>query len=152
MSSDPPPSGDPLWQGGDRTDESTDPRWRPQPQQPQESRWEPSQGGWQPDGRGQAPVAPGSATTALVLGICGIVVCPLVLSIPAWIIGKNARDECERIPGRPGWGNANAGYILGIIGTVLGILVIVAFLVWFVALASLVDSASDLSDFDTTYD
>ena len=69
------------------------------------------------------------ATTALVLGILGIVVCQ-ILGPFAWSIGKKeleAIDAGRRPPENRG--NANAGKILGIIGTVLlglGILVGIA--------------------------
>lgn len=69
------------------------------------------------------------ATTALVLGILGIVVCQ-ILGPFAWSIGKKeleAIDAGRRPPENRG--NANAGKILGIIGTVmlgLGILAGVA--------------------------
>ena len=69
------------------------------------------------------------ATTALVLGILGIVVCQ-ILGPFAWSIAKKeleAIDAGRRPPENRG--NANAGKILGIIGTVmlgLGILVGVA--------------------------
>jgi hypothetical protein len=68
------------------------------------------------------------ATTALVLGILSIVICQL-LGPFAWYIGKQeleAIDAGRRPPDNRG--NANAGKILGIVGTVLlgiGILVII---------------------------
>src|SRR5689334_11609335 len=46
------------------------------------------------------PPAHGSATTALVLGILGLVFCPLVLSIPAWIIGRKAMREIDASGGQ----------------------------------------------------
>ncbi|MEV4423577.1 DUF4190 domain-containing protein [Patulibacter sp. NPDC049589] len=142
----PPPSGDPLWHGRAREGEPPDPGWQAPLQQPPPGWGPPPQQQWSPDPYGQygqAPPSSGSATTALVLGICGIVLCPLVLSIPAWIIGKNARDEAERLPGRPNWGNANAGYILGIIGTILGIVAVVIVVIYLVVIAAAVDSIDD---------
>ena len=59
------------------------------------------------------------ATTALVLGILGIVICG-VLAPFAWNIGNKelaAIDAGRRDPSNRG--TANAGRILGIIGTVL---------------------------------
>lgn len=59
------------------------------------------------------------ATTALVLGILGIVICGLLAPF-AWYIGSKeveAIDEGRRPPENRG--TANAGKILGIIGTVL---------------------------------
>lgn len=143
-----PPSGDPSWRGDDRPRDGPDARWQ-QPSQPtQQHGWGPPQQGWQPDPYGPPAQAPGSATTALVLGILGIVLCPLVLSIPAWIVGKNARDEAEQLPGRPGWGNANAGYVLGIIGTVLGIVLVVAMVIYLIVVAAVVSEVDEFTNED----
>lgn len=59
------------------------------------------------------------ATTILVLGIIGLVLCQLLGPI-AWVMGNNelqAIDAGRRAPENRG--TANAGRILGIIGTVL---------------------------------
>jgi TRAP-type C4-dicarboxylate transport system permease small subunit len=59
------------------------------------------------------------ATTALVLGILGMVACG-VLAPFAWSIGKRAVTEIDASQGRLGGrGTANAGYILGVIGSIL---------------------------------
>src|SRR6478672_11417261 len=59
------------------------------------------------------------ATTALILGILGIVVCGLIAPF-AWRMGKRTVDEIDASQGRLGGrGSAQAGYILGLIGTVL---------------------------------
>ena len=78
------------------------------------------------------------STTALVLGILGIVVCG-ILGPFAWYIGNRevrAIDEGRRDPSNRG--SANAGKILGIVGTVLlGLGVIVGIVVLlFVIVAS----------------
>ncbi|MDP9144998.1 MAG: DUF4190 domain-containing protein [Actinomycetota bacterium] len=69
------------------------------------------------------------ATTALVLGILGIVVCQ-VLAPFAWVMGNKemqAIDAGRRPPENRG--SANAAKILGIVGTVLlGLFVIGAIL------------------------
>lgn len=77
-----------------------------------------------------SPYPEGSqATTALVLGILGIVTCPILAPI-AWQLGTKeleAIDGGRRDPANRG--NANVGRILGIVGTVLlgiGILILVA--------------------------
>jgi hypothetical protein len=76
------------------------------------------------------------ATTALVLGILGLVACS-VLAPFAWSTGKKAVDEIDAAGGRLGGrGQAQAGYIMGVIGTVLLGLGLVA-LVGFVGLAVL---------------
>ena len=59
----------------------------------------------------------GKAVAALVLGICGLVVCPLVLSIPAVIFATLARSEIRESRGRLGGASlAQAGLVLGWIG------------------------------------
>ena len=58
------------------------------------------------------------ATTALVLGIVAIVICGGLLSPVAWWIGKKSVNEIDASQGRLGGrGAAQAGYILGIVGT-----------------------------------
>ncbi|MGI8701588.1 MAG: DUF4190 domain-containing protein [Nocardioidaceae bacterium] len=68
------------------------------------------------------------ATTALVLGILGIVVCSILAPF-ALVIGRNSLREIDASGGRLGGrGKAQAGYICGIIGTVLlavGLVVVV---------------------------
>lgn len=59
------------------------------------------------------------ATTILVLGILGVVVCQFLAPV-AWVMGNNelqAIDAGRRNPENRG--TANAGRILGIVGTVL---------------------------------
>lgn len=65
------------------------------------------------------------ATTALVLGILGLVVCG-VLAPFALVIGRNSVREIDASGGQLGGrGKAQAGYICGIIGTVLLCLAVV---------------------------
>ena len=88
----------------------------------------------------------GKAITALVLGICGILVCPVLLSIPALILGYQARGEIDGSGGRQsGRGMAVAGIVLGWIGVVLGVLGII-----FVVLAVLGAIEGGELDFETT--
>ena len=64
------------------------------------------------------PVHPQS-TTALVLGVIGLAACQLVAPI-AWAIGNKAVKEIDASGGAYGGrGEANAGKILGIVGTCL---------------------------------
>lgn len=96
-----------------------------------------------PYGGAAAPKHP-SATTAMVLGIIalgGMFFCllPIVVAPFAWITGGRAVKEIDANPGRySGRGEAQAGRIMGIIGTVLlilGLLAIIAFVVFAVAVS-----------------
>ena len=59
------------------------------------------------------------ATTVLVLGILGLVLCQ-ILSPVAWVMGNRVVQEIDASGGQLGGrGAANAGRICGIVGTVL---------------------------------
>jgi hypothetical protein len=109
--------------------------WEQQPQQPYGQ--QPQQPyGQQPYGQppygqppygqppyGQAPMGyppdHPRATTVLVLGILGLVVCGIIAPF-AWVMGRSTLAEIDSSRGALGGrGAANAGYILGIVGTVL---------------------------------
>src|SRR5262245_43047118 len=81
-----------------------------------------------------------NATVALVLGICGFVVCPLVCSILAIVFANKAYAEIDHSGGRLGGrGMAQAGLILGWVGVglcVMGILFFVALIVLGAAVSS----------------
>jgi hypothetical protein len=72
------------------------------------------------------------ATSALVVGliaVAGTFLCglPVLASPVAWVLGAQARNEIRRAPQQwGGEGKALAGMVLGIIGTVLLVLIIVA--------------------------
>jgi len=67
------------------------------------------------------------ATTVLVLGILGLVLCQFCAPF-AWFIGKRVLTEIESSGGAiGGYGSAKAGYICGIIGTVLLLLYVLFF-------------------------
>ena len=83
-----------------------------------------------------AELAPGTAPTgkqtsgmaiaALVLGICGLVICPLILSIPAIVFGAIAMRDINRKPDElDGKGMAIAGFVTGIVGTSLSVIFII---------------------------
>jgi hypothetical protein len=86
--------------------------------------------GYPPSPYGYALVPPDhpKATTAMVLGVLGLVCCGICAPF-AWAIGSGAVREIDQSQGRYGGrGQAMAGKVLGIIGTVLlvlGILYIV---------------------------
>jgi hypothetical protein len=97
-----------------------------QPQYGQPQYGQPEYG--QPQGSppvGYAPDHP-KATTSMVLGILGIVLCGLIAPF-AWRIGKRTMNEIDASNGQLGGrGTAQAGYIMGIIGTVLLALAVLA--------------------------
>lgn len=70
------------------------------------------------------------STTALVLGILGIVCCPF-LGIAAWVMGNNELEAITSGRRDPvNLGTAKAARILGIIGTVL---ILVPLVFWVLA-------------------
>ena len=103
-----------------------------QPPQSQQPYGQPAYGqpgyGQPPYGRPPMAYAPDhpKATTSLVLGILGMVVCGLIAPF-AWRIGKRTLDEIDGSHGQLGGrGTAQAGYVLGIIGTVVLLLGLLA--------------------------
>ena len=95
--------------------------------------------GWPPQGYA-LPEHP-QATTAMVLGILGLATCT-VLSPFAWRIGKRAVSEIDASNGQLGGrGAAQAGYVMGLVGTILlGIVVggLILILVVWIVIVSLV--------------
>jgi hypothetical protein len=76
-----------------------------------------------PGYQGYAPPADHpKATMVLVLGILGLVACQAAGPF-AWVIGARAKREIDAAPGRYGGrGQVLAGYICGIVATVLLVL------------------------------
>ena len=99
--------------------------------------YQPPAGGYQAPSTGSGPPAqqrtPGNAVAALVLGILGIIFCPIICSVLAIIFGRQAKDQIERDPNLTGAGLAQAGYIMGIVGLALVALGIVF---WIVVIAA----------------
>ncbi|RLV56423.1 DUF4190 domain-containing protein [Aeromicrobium phragmitis] len=95
-------------------------------------------GGWQP------PPKHPQATLVLILGILGLAVCG-VLAPVAWVMGNRALREIDANPQQfGGRSEANAGRILGIVGTAflaIGLLLLVALLA-FGVLGLLVSASS----------
>jgi len=103
----------------------------------------------QPYYNGPPQQSSGTATAALVLGICGFVVCPLICSIAAIICGTIAKNEIDRSGGRiTGRDQAKAGLILGWIGVGLCVLAIAAF----IALIAVGVALDDGGTYDYEYD
>ena len=144
-------------------DEPTRPEQQPKPSADQPGYWEqqaqnqppappqgqppyqgqgPYQQGPPPGYQGHAPVqyAPDHprAVTSLVLGILGIVLCG-VLAPFAWVIGSKTLNEIDASNGMVGGrGAAQAGYILGIVGTVLLVIYAIAAVFYVIFMISLV--------------
>jgi hypothetical protein len=109
------------------------PEAQPTPAQQQQQQ----QPSWKQTGFQATPHSSGSATAALVLGICGIVVCPIICSIFALILGYTARSSIKAS------GGAIAGSGLAIWGIVLGWLGIVGWgLVFAIAIAAGPDTST----------
>jgi hypothetical protein len=70
---------------------------------------------WPPPDPGRPLRAADGATASLVLGIISWIICPIVCSIPAIILARQARAEIDRSPTPLGGkDNASAGFWLGI--------------------------------------
>ena len=71
------------------------------------------------DAPSRGRVEPHRGTLILVLGILGIVACGFI-GIPAWLMGKADLEKMRRGEmDREGEGLTKAGYILGIVATIL---------------------------------
>lgn len=66
----------------------------------------------------------GKAIASLLLGFCGLVI-PIVLSLPAIILGFLARGDITAESGLRGRGLANAGLVTGAVGMALGAVAVV---------------------------
>jgi hypothetical protein len=151
MADEPTPSGwlPPRAPGGEPP-----PRFEPAPPEPEpEPEPEPAPAGWShPAAERPAFVRPrdgernGAAVTALVLGIVGLTLLvatvglafliALPCSIAAWVFAAQARARIASGETSAGGGQAQAAYILGILGVVLGVLAVVG---WIVAIAAGLD-------------
>jgi len=91
---------------------------------------------------GFAPPDHPKANTSLVLGILGVVLCQVVAPF-AWVIGRRTVQEIDASGGRwGGRGQAQAGFVLGIVGTVILGLSIAAVLIYGILLVALAGVAS----------
>jgi len=91
----------------------------------------PAYGAGQPSG---APTSHPRGTTVLILGILSLICCGIFTGIPAIIMGRSALREIDAQPGAySNRGTVNAGYICGLIGTVLSALGII---LWIILLAT----------------
>ena len=81
-----------------------------------------------PTGGGGGQQDNGSGTIALVTGILSFFVCPIVLSIVAIIFGKKGMAAAAAGTADNG-GQAKAGYIMGIVSLILGVIFIIFYVV-----------------------
>ena len=105
------------------------------PQQPVPPRFEPRRAAT------AVPQTNGLALTALILGILGIALSAITIgllapiavpcSIAAWICGAQARNRINLGEVTGGRGQANAGYLLGVAGVVIGIAAAVGWVIYF---------------------
>jgi hypothetical protein len=80
-------------------------------------------------GYGGIPPDHPRAQLSLILGILGLVCCGLFTAIPAYIIGNKAVKEIDASGGTIGGrGMANAGKICGLIGIILSVLGLIAWI------------------------
>jgi hypothetical protein len=94
---------------------------------PQEQPSPPPVGTWPPPGPpayGAPARIPGNATASLILGIVGVVFCPIIASIPAITLGYSAKREIRANPGLGGDGMASWGIGLGYLGLAFGVLIV----------------------------
>ncbi|MCK5891381.1 MAG: DUF4190 domain-containing protein [Aeromicrobium sp.] len=88
------------------------------------------------------------ATTAMVLGIISVVggfmcLVPLLVAPVAWIMGSKAVKEIDASGGRLGGrGEAQTGFITGIVGTVLLVLAVIGIVLFVVLVIVAADSSS----------
>ena len=68
------------------------------------------------------------AKMSLALGLLGIAVLPILFSVPAIVLAVRARRTIARTPGMHGRDAAGWGLAMGIFGTLLGGLLVLAFL------------------------
>lgn len=107
------------------------PSWQqPESQQPQWQQSQSQQPQWGQQQQYQPQTTPGSATAALILGICALVVCPIICAPLALVYGNKARNEIDGSGGRLGGrGMATAGIILGWIGIAWAVLWVIYIIV-----------------------
>jgi hypothetical protein len=73
-----------------------------------------------------------AARSALVLGIIGLAILPIVFSVPAIVMAVRARREIARTPGLHGSDAAGWGLATGIAGVALGIILIFTVVLGFI--------------------
>jgi hypothetical protein len=101
------------------------------------------------------PAVPnGLALTAVILGVLGVLLLLLTLgllwfialpcSIAAWMCGAQARNRINLGEVLTGRGQANAGYLLGVAGVVIGVAAAIGWIVYFANGGNLDELQQDL--------
>ncbi len=81
-----------------------------------------------PGGYGGAPQQNKKALWSMILGILGLICCGFFTGVPALILGNQAKREIAASGGTQGGaGMAQAGFILGIIAVVWGVISVILF-------------------------
>lgn len=81
------------------------------------------------------------ATTVLILGIVGMMFCQVCAPV-AWVMGRRTLNEIDASGGTVGGrSNVMVGYVLGIIGSVMLILGVLAAIAYIVFMVVLINSA-----------
>ena len=120
--------GQPAYPPPDQTGYPPQPGYGQQPVYGQQPRYgqQPAYGvnPYQQPAYGYVPPNHPQATTALILGIVGLALCPFV-GIAGFVLGGRVRREIDAAPGQwGGRGLATAGWVLGIISIVYAALVL----------------------------
>lgn len=90
------------------------------------------------------PPVPGRATAALVLGVLSLTCLGFLSGIPAMLLGRSAGREIAASGGRLGGdGIATAGFVTGLVGTLLSALALLALVGMFVLLGVTFDRNLD---------
>jgi Domain of unknown function (DUF4190) len=121
------------WQSGGWQSQWKPPGEQPAPEAPAASGWQQTPDGQWVRAGGQASTS-GKSTAALVLGILGLVFCPLVCSVLALVFGYQSRREIDASGGLlSGRGNATAGIVLGWIGISLSLIFLILLVIGLLA-------------------
>lgn len=136
-STPPPPPGDP----NDPWSQPASGYGSPPPGYGQPQYGQPQYGQPQYGNYGQAQIEHPQGTTILVMGILGIVFCPILAPV-AWVMGNTALREIDAQPGRySNRGIVQAGRLCGMIYSIVLVLMVVAAFV-LIALAGVSASSS----------
>ena len=129
-----PPPGQPPQDPNDPYGYGQQPAYGQQPSYGQQPGYY-GQPGYPPPIVYHAPDHP-QAATAMILGILGLVLCQ-VISPFAWSMGKKTVAEIDASQGQLGGrGQAQAGYVCGIIGTIILGLAVAFLIVYFVIIVT----------------